>query len=393
MKRKISAVLVAVMLFTALFSIGATAATPVTTEQSYTHNFNVNTDVIKCEQGGANVSLQGGDDTWLPPVDESEETNSKGLQIKATTGDAAYSRNTILFSAQNADVIPVGTYTVSIWVRHNDANSADWASRFTEKKADGATNATQSGAVLSNIALAFYGKGMTDSTATLENGQLVRLFCDDAGTNNFVPTSYVSNDIRTSTANSKVWVKWTATVTFTQPVESMAFWVWKDTEGAEGKQWATYIEDLTIEGTPAEQAEGITFRGVQETAPAGTFNSRLVSTVDALDGKYKAIGYDVSIEENGVETKSKKSVVCEYAYDKITGSTDTGVAIEYSALDYNATHIAALTLTGLPADVAALDIIVTPFVVDKDGNRDTANETTYKITYANGVFQSITKEA
>ncbi len=386
MKNKISIFLVLVMLFSALCGIGATAATPITAEQTYTHNFNVNTDVIKAVQGGSNVSLMGGGHQYLLP-ESGTEYNSKGLQLKATTSvSGEYVRCTNQFTPLETSVIPVGTYEVSFWVLNNDVNSSDWSSLWLGEN----TKKLSKDKFLTQAAVVFYGIGaattndLKDVAAGLEKGTVVKLFSDEEGS--FTRT----DETRQSTNGTtfKTWYKWTANVTLTQPCAGISFRTWREVEGTDSVAFTAYIDDLSIKGIPAQQSQGNTFRGVQESAVSGeSFNVRLLSTVDSKDA-YGAVGFEVSCTD-GTVTKPVKAVNCQYVYDKITGSTENGIALEYAAEYYNSTYIAALTLTDLPAGAEELVITVTPYTIDKDGVRNTQSEKTYEITYKLGVFESI----
>lgn len=137
-----------------------------------------------------------------------------------------------------------------------------------------------------------------------------------------------------------------------------------------------YLLEIDTDNGMAMQRSGSMFRGCQESAAVdGKFNVRLVSTIDSLD--YAKVGYRISV--NG---KAAVDIDCKCVYNKLLGSDDNGIAIEYTALgSFGANYIYALTVKGI-SETGTISLGVVPYAVDAQGK--TILGTAYTVTYTDG---------
>lgn len=93
-----------------------------------------------------------------------------------------------------------------------------------------------------------------------------------------------------------------------------------------------------------------------------TYSVRFLAVIDRID--FDEIGYQITVSYGG-KTSDPYTHAIRTVYDRVLGTVD-GVEEEYSAGALGGTYLAALTLTGFPADAGDTTIIVTPYTL-KDG--------------------------
>ncbi len=369
MKRKISLILFFAILLTAMATFGISADT-TDYDVNFTHN--MDSGIQKHE----NTSSVGLSATQADRLGDSGnglvlKTQSKGNSVLA-------SKRTKLFNLTNGNadgdtVIPVGDYKISLWVRHNsDATGSDWA--------------YNNAIVKSYISFALYGVGTVESNSlSVSDAVSLKLL---PGTNNgdfkLMEDSGVTPD---AAAPKKIWYKYTAEVTLTQPCEKVAFWVINETENQESTNYTACVENLTLEGNKTAHTEGITFRGFQRSLSVEgeeTFSLRLVSTVDTAN--YRQAGYDISVSyvsaDGNTEESNSDRVVLNTLYKTIYGTAADESTISYKSSYYNAGYIGQLVVTDLPTD-GTVTVKVTAFAVSNDGKTYTDKE--YTVVFDNGV--------
>ena len=139
-------------------------------------------------------------------------------------------------------------------------------------------------------------------------------------------------------------------------VGSLAY---QQAKGKIASGYQSYItKDETI-GLSAQDA-GAQFRGVQHSAVDGTYNIRLLGTIDSLN--YKKVGFKIAVK--GYEAVNDYAV---NVYDSVIGANGIAETETYSALGtYGAGYIYASTINGLSA-TGTYEITVTPITVDAEG--------------------------
>lgn len=371
MKRKLSIFLLIAMMLSALSLFSVSAEDSVV---KYSHNMNGVSDSV----GGT-----------LFTTSSSSFTGSS-MQVKVTK-TSSNTRRSKLLSFTNGDgskdgIIPIGTYEISIWVRYT-TNKSDLMNTWS----------TSSSSVNSEVLLAFYGIGESETSVETQQYDeknclsVTKLLYLDNATNTFV-----KDESSATVVGEKTWYRYSVEVAFDEPCRSAAVWI-VNNAGAESfaQDQFMYIDDLEITQTaPTEHTDAITFRGVQNSAIDSTdaenpvFNTRLVSTLDNASN-YVAAGYDVTVQI-GEDTKSKTLYLTE-VYESLighkdtTGETDTLV---YKREYYNAGAIGAMTIQNLPANTTVI-LTVTPFTI-AEGNTPVP-ATAYTVTYENGVVTNIAK--
>lgn len=361
MKRKISLILLISLLMSSLFAFGVSATENTVTFSngldkgiSWTHSYE--SEGTTKTHKAISVATGSTANTWLE--------GSGALQI-ATMANTIIEGHSNLFTFGEEAVIPVGTYTVSIWVRHNTASSTDWYN----KKSD----------AIPEIALMLYGIGVTDDSAAKDNGVMIKLF-ENNGYNGYKFVADASTETtRDGATKPKPWQQYSAEITLTEPCSSAAFWILHDGSTPNTKEWYAYVDDLEITGTPEVQEKDIQFRGVQESAPdttANTFNVRLISTLNSLD--FANVGYEVTVKTQTQGTW-KTTVTGNEVYETVSGTAE-GVNLDYKASYYNTKYICALTIQNLPSD-EEITVTFKPFA-------GSSNDVQYAAVYKNGAFQS-----
>ncbi|MGM9682086.1 MAG: hypothetical protein ACI3XQ_00655 [Eubacteriales bacterium] len=347
MKRKISFLLLMSLLVSSVLAFGVSA-----TENTITRSNGLDSSTIKDTVGSMIQATTTAGNFF---------DGTHGLQFKTTNG-SAITRHTNLFSFDQG-VVPIGTYTVSVWVRYT-TNSTDWYGKAAE--------------VNSEIALILYDIGVDDTNMESAGGTVVKLVPNSTQDTS---VSYFSRDEDTAeqTVGTRTWHKFKATVTLDQPCQSAAFWI-LDNGTAESKTYYAYVDELEITGTPEEQTQDILFRGMQCTTPdeaMGTFSIRLLSTINSLD--FNTVGYEITVK---TETQGtwRTTVSGQQVFEKVLG-TENGVSLDYEAGYFNARYICALTVQNLPS-AEDITITFTPFA-------GTSKDTEYTAVYDNGVLMNL----
>ena len=224
-------VIVLTLLFPAVVTFAAAGAAV-----SLSNDLNVEGAVAS--NGGSLVAAAGGANTHL---------GDDGYAVEIKTGkNTSISRGTKLIPVDaSGKTMPPGTYTISVWMRHNPASSSDWISNLAN--------------VQSELYLSFYGADATNASIQYNhqasNSYLVRLLGSGTAT---TPAFALTTD-HTVTANAdgtvtKDWYRYEASVTTTRTFSQVAFWL-VNGETANAKDWYVYIDDLSISGTDSGAAD------------------------------------------------------------------------------------------------------------------------------------------
>lgn len=360
MKKKLLAIILTVAMIIPFVAFQASAAT-----FTQTYDFDGGESAVK-----ANSSLIHANNGT------NHELSGYALEVKTGKNASTERRTKLLPLTESGVAIPAGTYTVSIWMRHNPASSSDWITKGT--------------AIDASILLKFYSASVTESELskddhTASDGVTVNVIANPNATNAY-PSFVKTEDHTTTNENNqtKDWYRHEATVTFTEPCTNMAFWMCNSE--VTDKDWYAYLDNFSIEVT---EAEGATFRGVQEAVKGDKFNVRFVGTLDSYEN-YDKIGFKIAL--SGAANKSEKDFACYKVHSSLLANTaETGITEAYTANDLLGSYIYALTLTDIPVVVDTTEnyvFTVTPYVVPA-GATEPVLGASYTVTYtAAGAFVS-----
>ncbi len=312
----LSVVIVLTLIFPAVVSFSA-AGDAVNLANDF------NTEGTVAANGGSLLAAAGKDNTRL---------GDSGYGVEVKTGkNVSISRGTKLISVDTSGkTMPPGSYTVSVWMRHNPASSSDWISNLSS--------------VQSELYLAFYGADATDASIQYNyqasSSYLVRLLgTADATT----PVFSVTTDHTTTTNGTaeKDWYRYEATITTTRTFSQVAFWL-VNSETANSKDWYAYIDNLSITGTDSgaedevvttEQQSG---SETQETPSGDETQETPISGTPAVSGEHGLI----------ISNPLDSLVAMEGSLIK----TDTGSVHITGASLLMKTQSAAYSLNGNPAE-------------------------------------------
>ena len=358
MKKKLLAILLTVAMMIPFVAFQTSAAT-----FTCTYDFDGGEDAVK-----ANSSLIHANNGT------NHELSGYALEVKTGKNASTDRRTKLLPLTESGIALPAGTYTISIWMRHNSASSSDWITKGTTINA--------------SILLKFYSASVTESGLSKDDhsaneGITVNVIANPNETNNY-PSFVKTNDHATTNENNstKDWYRHEATVTLTEPCTNMAFWMCNSE--VTDKDWYAYLDNFSIEVT---EAAGATFRGVQEAVNEEKFNVRFVGTLDSYEN-YEKIGFKIAL--SGAANKAEKNFACYNVHSSLRGNTATGIEIAYAANDLLGSYIYALTLTDIPVVDTTENYVftVTPYVVPT-GDTEPILGASYIVTYAaNGTFVS-----